>query len=181
MSDSETKPIYGLLAEFETPEAVLAASEAVHAAGYREIDAYTPFPIHGLDVAIGFPRQRLPLIVLLGGLFGAVAGFGMQYFAAVIHYPMNVGGRPMNSWPSFIPIAFETTILFAALSAVFGMLALNRLPLPYHPVFNVPEFKRASQDRFYLCIKTSDPNFDDTATRALLTAQNPDAIYDVEP
>jgi len=137
--------------------------------------------VHGLDEAIGFARPKLPVLVFLGGLFGAVGGFGMQYFASVIHYPMNVGGRPLNSWPAFIPITFECTILVAALTAVFGMLLQNGLPRPYHPVFNVPEFKRASHDRFFLCIKAADPQFDRQSTRTYLESLDPDNIYDVEP
>lgn len=177
--DSET--LYGLMAEFSTPEAVKKAAERVHGAGYKKLDAYTPFPVHGLADAVGEPRTRLPLIVLLGGLTGALLGFGMQYFANVHHYPMNIGGRPLNSWPAFIPITFECTILFAAFSAVFGMLGLNKLPMPYHPVFNVPEFGRASQDKFFLCVKANDPNFDQEQTRRLLQDCDAEAVYEVEP
>ena len=178
---SEIDKTYGLLAEFSTPEAVRDAAERVHREGYAKIDAYTPFPVHGLAEAVGEPRTRLPLIVLLGGITGALVGFGMQYFASVHHYPMNVGGRPLNSWPAFIPIAFECTVLFAVFAAVFGMLGLNKLPMPYHPVFNVPQFSRASQDKFFLCIKANDPIFDEKKTREFLQECSADAVYDIDP
>ena len=168
--------IYGLVAEFDTPEAILAATKRAHAEGYRAMDAYTPFPVHGLSDAVGFKRTRLPLIVLLGGLTGAIGGFGMQYFSAVIHYPINVAGRPMNSWPAFIIPTFEMTILFAALSAVLGMLALNGLPQPYHPLFNVPSFAMASGTRFFLCIEHTDPKFHLDATRQFLESLAPRSV-----
>ncbi|MDA1044557.1 MAG: DUF3341 domain-containing protein [Verrucomicrobia bacterium] len=173
--------IYGLLAEFSTPEAVTEAAQRVNAAGYTKTDAYTPFPVHGLAEAVGEPRTRLPLIVLLGGIFGGLGGFFMQYFASVIHYPMNIGGRPMNSWPSFVPITFECTILAAVFSAVFGMLALNKLPMPYHPVFNVPEFSRASQDKFFLIIKANDPKFNEDEVRRFLESCKAEGVYKVDP
>lgn len=172
--------VYDLMAEFETPETVLAAAEAAHDKGYREMDAYTPFPVHGLDKAVGFRNTKLPWIVLICGVLGAIGGFGMQYFASVIHYPVNVGGRPLNSWPAFIPVTFECTILLAVFGAVFGMLGLNGLPKPYHPVFNCPAFDRASQDRFFLCIKTNDPIYGGhEQTRAFLDEQKPIAIHEV--
>jgi hypothetical protein len=165
--------IYGLVAEFDSPEAILAAAKAAHAEGYRVMDAYTPFPVHGLSDAVGFKRTKLPLIVLLGGITGAIGGFSMQYFANVIHYPLNIGGRPWNSWPAFIIPTFEMTILFSALSAVLGMLALNGLPQPYHPLFNVPSFALASRSLFFLCIEHADPKFNVDATRRFLEAQGP--------
>ncbi len=169
--------VYGLLAEFRQPEDLLAATEATRAAGYRRIDAYTPFPVHGLSEAIGLRQTRIPLIVLVGGIIGALAGFGLQYWYETMHYPMDVGGRPHNSWPNFIVITFECTILFASLSAVLGMLALNGLPQPYHPLFNVPSFELASRSHFFLCIEARDPKFDLDAARVFLERLHPLAIY----
>jgi hypothetical protein len=177
---ADTTP-YGLLAEFASPDDLVAAAARAHADGYRRMDAYTPFPVHGLAEAIGFHTNRLPLLVLLGGILGAVAGFGSQYYAAVIDYPLNVGGRPLNSWPAFIPITFEVTILFAALTAVLGMLALNGLPQPYHPVFNAPRFALATRDRFFLCIEATDPRFDPQTTRQLLETLGAKEVTDVAP
>jgi hypothetical protein len=177
----ERRDLYGLLAEFHTPEAVLEAARRAYAAGYRCMDAYTPFPVEGLAEALGFHRTRLPLIVLLGGLCGGVLGYALLYYAEVIDYPLIVGGKPFHSWPAFIPIVFETTIFFAALSAVLGMLALNGLPMPYHPVFNVPRFALASRDRFFLLIEARDPQFDPEATRRFLEELGADGIWEVEP
>ena len=168
--------IYGLLAEFEQPEQVLAAAKAAHAAGFRRMDAYTPFPIHGLSDAVGFHKTRLPLIVLAGGIVGALGGFGLQYYAMVIDYPLNIGGRPLNSWPSWVVITFETTILCAALSAVLGMLALNGLPQPYHPLFNSPKFELASRSHFFLCIESADPKFHPKDTYHFLMSLNPRSV-----
>jgi len=163
-----TVPLYGLLAEFDRPEDVLAAAHKTYAAGYRRMDAYSPMPIEGLSEAIGFHHTRLPLLVLTGGILGCAAGFFLQYWVSVIEYPLIIGGRPFNSWPAFIPVTFETTILFAALTAVLGMLALNGLPTPYHPVFNAPNFLLATRNRFFLCIEARDPKFDRAATREFL-------------
>src|SRR5512134_989902 len=159
MAKNETA-LYGLMAEFEHPEDVLAATRTAQEAGYRQMDAYTPFPVEGLAELLHTHKNRLPKLVLLGGAVGAVLGFAFQYYAAVIDYPLNVGGRPFNSWPSFIPITFEVTILFAAFTAILAMFALNGLPQPYHPVFNVPRFALATRDRFFLCIEARDPKFD---------------------
>jgi hypothetical protein len=163
---SQSDPaLYGLIAEFVEPAELLHAATAAREAGYRRMDAYSPFPVEGLASALGFRGSRLPLLVLVGGIVGAAVGYGLQYWVHVIEYPYNIGGRPHHSWPAFIPITFELTILFAALTAVLGMLALNGLPMPYHPVFNVPEFTLASQQRFFLCIEARDPRFDLEATR----------------
>ncbi len=174
-------PPYGLMAEFDSPEHLLDAARRAFAAGFRRLDAYSPFPVEGLAEAIGFHRTRVPLIVLIGGILGCVGGFFLQYWAAVIDYPINIGGRPLNSWPSFIPVTFELTILIAALSAFFGVLALNRLPMPYHPVFNVERFELASRNRFFLCIEAADPKFDLEATRGFLEESGPLGVYAVEP
>ena len=171
--------VYGLMAEFEEPGDLVAAAHRAREAGYRRMDAYSPLPIEELHEALGFHDRRLPLIVLVGGMIGAVAGYGLQWWASTIAYPLNVGGRPLHSWPAFIPVTFEVTILIAALSAVFGMLALNGLPQPYHPVFNVPRFALASRNRFFLCIEARDPQFDLQKTRTFLEALNPREVSTV--
>jgi hypothetical protein len=170
---TQPRPIYGLMAEFKTPEQILAATQAAHAAGYRRMDAYTPYPVEGLAEELDLPRTRVPMVVLIGGLVGAAGGYFMQWWAAAHDYPLNVGGRPYHSWPAFIPITFELMVLVAALAAILGMFFLNKLPEPYHPVFNVPRFDRASQDRFFLCIEATDSHFDAVATRALLQSLQP--------
>jgi hypothetical protein len=174
-------PLYGLLAEFDHPEDVVEAAEAARAAGYRRMDAYTPFPVEGLANAVGFRRTGLPPIIFIGGLVGCLGGFGMQYYFNAVDYAINVGGRPLNSWPMFIPVTFELTILCAALSAVIGLFALNGLPMPYHPVFNVPQFALASRDHFFLCIESRDPKFDLDKTREFFTTLNARGIYEVQP
>jgi hypothetical protein len=174
------KPIYGLLAEFETPEAVLHAAESARKEGYRRIDAFTPMPVEGLADACGFHHTILPVIVFFGGLCGCLGGFFLQYYPNVIGFPLNVGGKPHNSWPAFIPITFEMTVLGAAIAAVFGMLAMNGLPTPYHPVFNVPRFALATRDRFFLCIKARDRKFDLTRTKIFLEGLNPHGVYEIE-
>ncbi len=172
---------YGLMAEFDTPTALVRAANQARTAGYRKMDAYSPFPIEELHDALGLPVSKLPLIVLCGGILGALVGYGLQYWVATIAYPLNVGGRPLNSIPSFIVPTFETTILFAALSAVIGMIALNGLPQPYHPVFNAARFAMASRDRFFLCIEARDPAFDQVKTRQFLESLEPREVCDVEP
>jgi hypothetical protein len=161
-------PIYGLLAEFADAQALVAATRRAHDAGFRHMDAYSPFPIEGLAEALGFRKTRLPLIVLIGGVLGGLSGYLLQYWTAVIDYPINVGGRPLHSWPSFMIVTFELTILGASIFAVLGMLALNGLPMPYHPVFNVPRFVLATRDRFFLCIEANDLLFDRVKTAAVL-------------
>ncbi len=173
--------IYGLMAEFDNPPALLEAARRAYAAGFRRMDAYSPFPVEGLAEAIGFHGSRVPLLVLIGGIVGCLGGFYLQYWVSVIHYPVNVGGRPLNSWPSFIPVTFELTILLAALSAFFGVLWLNGLPMPYHPVFNVERFELASRNRFFLCIEATDPKFDPRGTREFLETTGAQGIYEVEP
>jgi len=172
--------LYGVSGEFASPEALVEAAQKAYDAGYRRMDAYTPLPVHGLSDAIGFHTTRLPTIVLIGGIIGCIGGFFLQYWAAVIDYPVNIGGRPLNSWPAFIPVTFELTILLAALFAFFGVLALNGLPMPYHPVFNVERFELASRNRFFLCIEAADARFDPDATRRFLEEIGPLGIYAVE-
>ena len=171
--------IYGMMAEFDTPGDLVSAARRTYEAGYKKIDAYTPFPIEELSEAIGFHRNSVPLVVLIGGILGGCSGFGLQYWIHVINYPINVGGRPLNSWPAFIVVTFEMTILFAGIFAVLGMLALNGLPMPYHPVFNVPRFAFASKDRFFLIIFSSDPKYDAASTRRFLESLAPRSIAEV--
>jgi hypothetical protein len=175
----KNQPVYGLMAEFDNADDLLKAAERAYADGYREMDAYTPFPVEGLAEAIGFHKTYVPLVCLIGGLTGCFGGFFLQWWPNVIGYPLNIGGKPYNSWPSFIPITFELTVLFAGLSTVFGMLALNGFPKPYHPVFNVPRFELASRNRFFLCIMARDPKFDGEKTREFLQALNPSEVSDV--
>jgi hypothetical protein len=173
-------PIYGLMAEFDKPEALLEAARHTHAAGYKRIDAFSPMPIEGLSEAVGFHRTMLPLIVLIGGVCGCIGGFLLQYWASAVNYPLNIGGKPYNSWPAFIPITFEMTVLGAALSCVLGLLALNGLPTPYHPVFNVPRFALATRDRFFLCIKARDRQFDLVKTKQFLENLKALGVYEIE-
>ena len=178
---AETASVYGLLAEFDSPEKLVEASKAVHGNGYGRIDAYTPFPVEGLDEALGIRGSWLPFLVLMGGITGGCTGFGMQWFANVIQYPLIIGGRPYNSWPAWIPITFEMTILFAAGTAVLGMLALNGLPTPYHPLFHIPRFELASRTGFFLCVESTDPLFDLKKTRELLESLKPVEVSEVPP
>ena len=173
-------PIYGLLAEFDTPTQLVTAVRKARAEGYRVMDAYSPFPIEEMHEALHFHDRRLPLIVLIGGICGGLGGYLLEYWTSVIDYPINVGGRPLHSWPAFIPVTFETTVLFAAFAAVLGMLALNGLPMPYHPVFNVPRFALASRDQFFLCIEAIDPHFDRVITRRFLERLDPQSVSEVE-
>ena len=173
--------LYGLMAEFESPDHLLEAAEKTRDAGYKKIDAYAPYPIHGLSEALGLAETKVPLIVLCGGICGVLGGFFMMYYSAVITYPINIGGRPYNSWPAFIPITFECMILLSAFAAVLGMLGLNGLPAPYHPVFNVESFARASQDKYFLVIESRDPHFDVDKTREFLKSLGPEEIAEVAP
>src|SRR5712691_3741305 len=172
-------PIYGLLAEFDTPAGLVAAAERARKEGYRCMDAYAPFPVEGLAEALKFHHTRVPLLTLIGGIVGGLAGYFMQYWIAAINYPLNIGGRPLHSWPAFIPVTFELTILGAALSAVLGMLGLNGLPMPYHPVFHVPRFALASRDRFFLCVEATDPKFDRQTTRRFLESLDSSGVFEV--
>jgi len=171
--------VYGLMAEFDDPQSLVAAAEKAHHAGYRSMDAYSPFPIEELHEALGSEHTRLPLIVLIGGIAGCLGGYALEYWTQVVAYPLNIGGKPFHSWPAFIPVTFECTILVAALSAVLGMLALNGLPQPYHPVFNVPRFALASRNRFFLCIESVDPKFDLESTRRFLETLGPREVSTV--
>ena len=173
-------PLYGLLAEFESPEALLEAANKTRAAGYKRVDAFTPMPVEGLAEAVGFHHTNLPLVVLIGGILGGSTGFAMQYYASVISFPLNIAGKPLNSWPAFIPITFELTILGAALACVFGMLAMNGLPTPYHPIFNVPRFALATRDRFFLLIKARDRQFDLAKTKQFMTELHAREVSEVE-
>ena len=173
-------PLYGVMAEFENPTDLVDAARRVYSLGYRRINGYSPYPIEELSEAIGFTKTSLPLIVFIGGVIGALTGFFMQYWIEVIDYPINVGGKPYNSWPAFIPITFEMTVLFAAFSAVLGMLILNKLPQPYHPVFNLPNFAMATRDRFFLAVEANDPKFNHAEVVELLKSLNAVAVNDVE-
>jgi Protein of unknown function (DUF3341) len=172
-------PVYGVMAEFETPGELVRATRAAVAKGYKKVDAYSPFPIEEVADALHLHRNKLPLIVLGGGLAGGTLGYLLQYFITVIYYPINIGGRPLHSWPSYIIITFELTILLASISAVFGMFALCGLPMPYHPVFNAPRFALASNDRFFLCIESTDPLFDSAKTSEFLATLDPKEVSEV--
>ncbi len=176
----EADTTYGLVAEFDTPEAVVGAANHAREAGYKKMDAYTPFPVTGLDEALGMENTRLGWVVLLMGIAGGLGAFAMQYYANAIFYPLNIGGKPLNSWPNFIIITFECTILFAAFTAGLLMLARNGLPQPYHPIFNTPNFGAATRDHFFLCIEAADANFDVQKTRGFLEGLSPLRVSEVE-
>jgi len=172
---------YGLVAEFVDEHAILEAARRAYAEGYRRLDAYTPIPVEGLSDLVGFRKSRIPLLMLLGGIAGLVGGFALQYWVHVINYPINIGGKPLNSVPMWVPVTFETTVLLAALTGVLAMIVLNGLPAPYHPLFNVAEFARASQDRFFLAIEATDPRFDMGQTRRFLESLGPASVHEVLP
>jgi hypothetical protein len=174
------RPLHGVMAEFATPSALVSALKRVRAAGYTKLDAYTPFPIEEVIEALEPPRSKVPAIVLAGGIVGGLAGWGLQYWINVIDYPLNIGGRPFNSWVAFIPPTFETTVLFAGISAIAGMLVVNGLPRPHHPVFNVPRFQFASRDRYFLVVESDDPKFDPGRVRDELAAAGAEGVHDVE-
>jgi hypothetical protein len=172
--------VYGLLAEFATMEAVVAAAAKVRDAGYTVTDAFSPFPVEGLNEALGKKPTRIGYAILAGGITGLVSAFGLMFYTAVIDYPINVGGRPLFSWPMYFPIMFELTVLLSAFTAVFGMIGLNGLPRPYHPLFNVPEFLKASRDTFFIAIEATDPKFDATQTKSFLKGLSAKGVYEVE-
>jgi ActD protein len=171
--------MYGLMAEFDTAEQLLSAARQVYAAGYRRIDAYAPFPVDGLGEMLGFRSNAIPLIGLSGGVLGALTGYGMQFWVHTTALPINVGGRPFNSWPAFVPVTFELAVLFSALAMLAGLFVLNGHPEPYHPVFNAPGFERASRDRFFLCIQADDARFDVVGTREFLSGLAAREVTDV--
>jgi hypothetical protein len=173
------QPLYGIVAEFDEPEPLMHAARKAREAGYRRMEAYVPFPVEGLAEALALPKDQVPLITLIGGVCGGLTGYLMQWYSNVIDYPINIGGKPYHSWPAFIPITFELTVLFAALSAAFGMLAMNRLPRLHHPIFDSPGFARASKDRFFLCIEARDPLFDRARTSGFLSSLQAMSVREV--
>lgn len=176
----EEKTLYGLMAEFEEHEQLLEAAKRAYAEGYRRMDGFSPFPIEGLAEALGHEMTLVPLITLMGGIAGGLGAYFMEWYSMGPLYPLNVGGRPLNSWPNFIPVTFELTVLIASISALVSMLLMNKLPQPHHPVFNVPEFRRASIDRFFLCIEAADPKFEREKTWTFLDSLKPIMIAEVE-
>ena len=174
------RPLHGVMAEYATPADVIAAAKAVRAAGWKKVDAYTPFPIEALNDVLDLHHSKVPLVVLCGGILGGIAGYGMQYWMSVINYPLNIGGRPFHSWVAFIPPTFETTVLFAGIFAVVGMIVLNGLPRPYHPVFNAPRFTAASRDRYFLMILARDPRFRAGDTFRFMETLGASLVSDVE-
>ena len=172
-------PLHGILAEFADADQLVEAARRTHEAGYKWFESYSPFPVHGLTEAMGYTHTKIPHIVLGGGVIGCLLGFGFQYWVNVIAYPLNIGGRPYNSWPAFMPVTFETTVLCAALAAVLGMLALNGLPRPHHPLFAIERFSQMTAGRFFLCIQARDAQFDQQATREFLENLGPQEVWDV--
>ncbi len=179
MKQPPVPALYGLMAEFENSTDLVRATKAAYAAGYRKMDAYSPFPIEEASEALGFHKTRVPLVVLIGGLLGGMGMFGLEYWINCISYPLNIGGRPWDSWPAFIVPTFEMTVLFGGLAGVFGMFALNGLPMPHHPVFNVDKFSRVTRDRFFLCVEAADPQFDLIQTQEFMESLHPLSIAEV--
>ena len=177
---AQEKDLYGLMAEFDTPTELVDAARSVREAGYTKTDAFSPFPLHEIDEALGIKRSILPVLVFFGGITGLISGLALQVFVHWFDYPLNVGGRPFLSWPSFIPPSYELTILFAGFTTVFGMLFLNGLPRPYHPVFNVPRFALATREKFFLVIETDDSEFEYEKTKSFLQSLSPQEVFDVE-
>jgi ActD protein len=173
------EPLYGLMAEFDNPTDLVHAAQAAFAAGYRKMDTYTPYPLEEAAEAVGAHHNRVPLVCLIGALLGMIGGYSLEYWISVINYPINVGGKPFHAWPAFIPVTFECAVLGASLATVFGMLALNGLPQPYHPVFNVPQFDAASKDKFFIVIFSTDKKYDSVGTRKFLESLNPTSVAEV--
>ncbi len=172
-------PIYGLMAEFDNPTDLVHAAKAAYDAGYRKLDTYTPYPLEEAAEAIGAHHNRVPLITLIGAMLGMIGGYSLEYWVSAVNYPLNIGGKPFHSWPAFIPVTFECAVLGASLASVFGMLALNGLPQPYHPVFNAPGFDRASRDRFFLCVEAQDPKFRLSETKKFLESLHAQQVSEV--
>ncbi len=181
MKQHTATPIFGLMAEFASAQALLDAAHAAHHAGYKKVEAYSPFPVEGMGEALGHAPSPLPWIVLIGGAIGGIGGFMFQWVSFARFYQLNIGGRPFFSWPSFVPVTFELTVLLAALSCVVGLIVLCGLPMPYHPVFNAARFAGASRDRFFLCIESADPRYDRAETERFLKGMNPSEVIEVEP
>lgn len=176
---AQSPKVYGLLAAFETPEDLVVAAGRAREAGYKQFEAYSPFPVHGLSEAVGFHESKIQWVIFVSGAMGALGGFALQWYVSVIDYPLNSGGRPLLTWPHFVPVTFECAVLFAAFGALLSMLGLNGLPRPSHPVFNAPRFLRASQDGFFLCIEAEDPHYDPERTRRFLLDLEPLSVDEV--
>lgn len=180
MLNKRSTVLYGLIAEFDSPEELMAACRVVRDAGYKKIDAFAPFPVAGLSEAIGFKDKLIPTLMLIGGIVGICWGIGIQFFGLGLSLPINIGGRPLWSWPNFIPITFETMVLTAAFTGGIGMFALNGLPRPHHPVFDAPNFDRASTDKFFLLIEAEDPKFDLDETKQLMLGLGTERVNEIQ-
>ena len=173
--------IYGIIAEFDTPSDLVRAAQAAYKDGWRRLDCYTPYPVEEAAEAIGFHKNKVPLITLVGGLMGLCAMFSLETWISTLAYPLNIGGRPTYSWPAFIIPAYKWTILFAGFSAALGMFAMNGLPSLYHPLFNAPNFRTgATDDKFFLCLEATDPKFEVAEAKAYLAAFEPTSVVEVE-